>query len=184
MELRSFVFPRNSVAHLDVLRENGFVCYRGPEPHWYENERVSATRRRLAHLWDVIRAAEPPVVMPEETMNGLWNIPGSMIYFPMHGFRRFVPLRQRVRRAVKGLDAAARRKRIFHLWFHPTNLADRMDTMFEGLRSILEYGAKLRERGQIEILPMQSLITTASAISVANITSVTGVQDAMTRKAG
>lgn len=184
VELRSFVFPRNSVGHLDVLRENGFVCYRGPEPHWYENENVSAMRRRLAHLWEVIRAAEPPVVMPEETIKGLWNIPGSMIYFPMHGFRRFVPLRHRVRRAIKGLDAAVRHRRIFHLWFHPTNLADQMDSMFEGLRSILEYAAHLRKRGQIDILPMQSLIATAPSISVANVTATSSIQDAIARKAG
>src|SRR5262245_265776 len=30
--LRSFAFPRNKVGHLDVLREYGFACYRGPEP--------------------------------------------------------------------------------------------------------------------------------------------------------
>jgi hypothetical protein len=36
LALRSFAFPGNRVGHLDVLREFGFTCYRGPEPAWCE----------------------------------------------------------------------------------------------------------------------------------------------------
>ena len=35
---------------------------------------------------------------------------GSIIYLPAHGVRRFVPVRSRVRRAIKGLDGAASEK--------------------------------------------------------------------------
>jgi hypothetical protein len=114
--------------------------------------------RRLAHLWDVITAAEPPVVLPEQVSDGFWNIPGSLIYFPMHGLRRYIPLSRRVSRAIRGLNAAARQKRIFHLWFHPTNLADETEAMFSGLRMILERAVELRRAGRLDILPMQSLI--------------------------
>jgi peptidoglycan/xylan/chitin deacetylase (PgdA/CDA1 family) len=127
LRLQSFAFPRNSVGHLDVLRRHGFTCYRGPESAWYEKRTWPHFVKRLLHLWDVLRAAGPPVVLPERTETGLWNIPGSMIYFPMHGPRCHIPVRLRVSRACKGLEAAARRKRVFHLWFHPTNLADIAD---------------------------------------------------------
>ena len=157
VRLRSFAFPRNSVGHLDVLRDHGFSCYRGPEPNWYEKAAWPRALKRLAHLWDVITAARPPVVMPERTGAGLWNIPGSMIYFPKHGIRRHIPISFRVRRAKKGIDAAVGQKRIFHLWFHPTNLADSTDEMIDGLRSILEYAASLRERDELDILTMGSL---------------------------
>jgi hypothetical protein len=80
-----------------------------------------------------------------------------MIYFPMHGLRRYIPLSWRVKRAIKGLDAAARQKRIFHLWFHPTNLADQMEAMFTGLRAILEHARSLRANEELVILPMGSL---------------------------
>lgn len=182
IDLRSFVFPRNSVGHLDVLRENGFACYRGPEPHWYENENIPEKIKRLARICEVITAAEPPVVLPEEVKDGFWNIPGSMIYFPMHGFRRHIPISLRVRRAIKGLNAAARHHRIFHLWFHPTNLADQTESMFEGLRSILEHASRMRERGEIEILPMGALVP-KGAIRVAELTSEKSVSSAM-RKVG
>ena len=59
-----------------------------------------------------------------------------MIYFPMHGLRRHIPVSRRVRRARRGLDAAVRTGRVFHLWFHPTNLADEPEAMFRGLRDI------------------------------------------------
>src|SRR5262245_44835210 len=78
IRMRSFAFPRNKVGHLDVLSEYGFVCYRGPEPHWYETKNWPKAFGRLGHLWDVVIAAKPPVVLPGRNESGLWNIPGSM----------------------------------------------------------------------------------------------------------
>ncbi len=167
IEMRSFAFPRNEVGHLDVLKEYGFQCYRGPERNWYEARRWPGPIKRLCHLWDVITAAAPKVVLPEPTEYGIWNIPGSMIYFPMHGLRRHIPISRRVKRAIKGLDAAAEQKRIFHLWFHPTNLADSTDAMFAGLRRILEYAEALRARDRLVILPM-SAVAPVSAYDFAN----------------
>ena len=161
IELRSFAFPRNRVGHLDVLREYGFTCYRGPERFWQEPARRSFLLARVAHSWATITAARPPMVLPERTPSGLWNIAASMVYFPMNGWRRLVPVSVRVRRAVKGLEAAARERRVFHLWFHPTNLADHMDAMFAGLRAILERAAALRARGELAIRPMEALVPAA-----------------------
>jgi hypothetical protein len=157
VEMRSFAFPRNRVGHLDVLREQGFSCYRGPEPTWYESDRGPKALRRFGHLVDVLTARRPPVVLPEEGLPGLWNLPGSMIYFPMHGLRRHVPLSVRVARARKGLDAAAESRLVFHLWFHPTNLADEIDKMFSGLRQIFEHASWLRQQERLSILPMAAL---------------------------
>jgi peptidoglycan/xylan/chitin deacetylase (PgdA/CDA1 family) len=163
IEMRSFAFPRNEVGHLDVLRKHGFDCYRGPEPHWYEREGLPNAFRRVARMLGVLAATAPPVVLPERTESGLWNVPGSMIYFPMHGLRKYIPGSLRVKRAIKGLNAAVRHKKIFHLWFHPTNLADESDKMFAGLRNILEYASLLRSRDELSILPMRSLVPVAAA---------------------
>jgi peptidoglycan/xylan/chitin deacetylase (PgdA/CDA1 family) len=157
IELRSFAFPRNQVGHLDILRQHGFSCFRGPEPNWYEADRWPEVVQRLGRLIDVLRIARPPVVLPRRDESGLWDIPGSAMYFPMHGGRRFLPLSWRVRRAVKGLNAAARERRVFHLWFHPTNLADQTESMFAGLRSIFAHARKLRDRGELDLLPMGKL---------------------------
>jgi len=87
----------------------------------------------------------------------LLNIPGSMIFFPMQGIRRYIPMSLRVKRACKGLDEATEEKRIFHLWLHPTNMAFESDQMFGGLRAIIQYAAKLREAGVLEILSMSEI---------------------------
>ena len=63
----------------------------------------------------------------------------------------------RVRRCLKGLDKAARRKKIFHLWFHPTNMVDEMETMFAGLREILKYADTLKKEGKLEYLTMEEV---------------------------
>lgn len=163
VELKSFAFPRNSVGHLNVLRRHGFRVFRGPEPASGSGRPWNNPLKRLSHLWAVVRAAEPPVVTPTLTPEGLWDVPGSMIYFPMHGLRRHIPLGLRVRRAVKGLRAAVRERRVFHLWFHPTNLADQPDRMFAGLRAILEHAARLVRAGDLEVRPMGSVVPAAEA---------------------
>jgi hypothetical protein len=109
-------------------------------------------------LLTILAASDPPVVLPIDEGNGLWNVPASMLYFPMHGIRRFVPMHLRVKRAMKGLDAAAHQKKIFHLWFHPTNMSDHLETMFDGLRRIFEHASALRKEGKLDFLSMKALI--------------------------
>jgi hypothetical protein len=157
VHLTSFVFPRNEIGYLDILKRYGFTSFRGVEPNWYENRSVPEGIRRGLRLFDVLRAATPPTVMPELTREGLWNIPGSAMFFPMHGFRRRIPMSLRVKRAVKGLNAAAKRKEIFHLWFHPTNMVDELEKMFEGLEDILTHAADLQKKGDLEFLTMEQV---------------------------
>ena len=145
--LQSFAFPRNEVGHLDLLPRHGFTSYRGPDPIWYAGWPRGA--RRAAHLWDVARAATPPVVQPVR-VGDLWNIPGSMVYLPRHGVRRFIPVSRRVKRALAGLERA-RGGGIFHLWMHPTNLVDDLEGMFEGLDAILDRAARLRDAGDLRV---------------------------------
>jgi peptidoglycan/xylan/chitin deacetylase (PgdA/CDA1 family) len=155
--MRSFAFPRNSVGHLDVLREYGFTCFRGPEPTWYAGGgRSSGAPRRAAHLADVLLARRPPVVLPEPAQ-GLVNIPASMMFFAAHGARRHIPVSLRIRRALQGVERAAREQRIMHLWFHPTNLADETEAMIGGLRKVFAEVARRRERGELDVLPMGRL---------------------------
>jgi peptidoglycan/xylan/chitin deacetylase (PgdA/CDA1 family) len=162
LSLRSFSFPRNQVGHLELLGRHGFVCFRGPEPDWYRVRAIPAAVQRLAHLFDVLTLAAPPVVLPRPTSDGVIDIPGSMVYFPAHGFRRGIPVSWRVRRALKGLDAAVREQRVFHLWAHPTNLADRTEAMFGGLRQILERVSKLRAAGSLDVMTMAGLASRAT----------------------
>ena len=71
LELKSFVFPRNSVGHLEILKEHGFACYRGPGLRWYEPRGSDSPLRRLGHLMANIGAITPVNGRPTETLPGL-----------------------------------------------------------------------------------------------------------------
>ena len=77
-----------------------------------------------------------------------------MMYFPMNGVRKLIPIARRVRRAIKGLGAAAQDGSTFHLWFHPTNLVEETEQMLAGLRSVFAEAARLRDNGRLEIRTM------------------------------
>ena len=46
----------------------------------------------------------------------------------------------------------------FRLWFHPTNLADEVDQMLAGLRTIFAHAARLRERDALTVAPMGAIM--------------------------
>ena len=112
----SFVFPRNSIKYLKELRNAGFRAYRGVEPCWYVN--VPGKLKKVCHILDQTLAIRPPVVNPIFN-DGLVNIPASMLYLSMDGFRKYIPLNSRIIKAKKGIKRAIKEKKIFHLWFHP-----------------------------------------------------------------
>jgi hypothetical protein len=155
VEYQSIVFPRNCAGHPEVVRSSGFRCFRGKERTWYAGR--GRPLRRLGHLLDILTARTPKSALPQ-LEDGLWNIPGSMLYTPAFGVRRFLPVWLRVLRANRGLDRAIRRREVFHLWFHPTDLAIRTDAMLDGLRRIFERAARLRDAGELDILPMRALL--------------------------
>lgn len=163
VELHSFVFPRNSVGHRDLLPQFGFVAYRGPEPHWYDRAGIPRALKRAAHFFDFVAATRPPVVDAYVDDAGLWNVPGSMMYFPMHGVRAAIPVSRRVKRAIRGIDRAAAERKIFHLWFHPTNLAIHTAELMEGLEAILAHAAELVRNGVLEIAPMRKIVESLQA---------------------
>lgn len=163
--MRSFVYPRNSAGFADVLARNGFTCWRGPEPVWYNRRRLPSPVKRAAHFADVARASCPPTVLPYRDHHGLWCIPASGSYLPYHGLRRAIPISRRVERGIAGIDRAVADRRVNHFWLHPLNLADEPASMLAGLRRILTHAARHRDAGQLDILPMAELAARAEAMS-------------------
>ncbi|MBX3192220.1 MAG: hypothetical protein KF819_34845 [Labilithrix sp.] len=153
--LRSFVFPRNSEGHHALLRDNGFLCYRGEDPTWFRP--LPGTLKRSGHLIDQATALSPPVSEPNEQLAGLWNLPGSMLLLHRRGVRRFIPIAARIRKARLGLERAVREGKLFHLWFHPFNFAVDRAAMMSVLRAVLTHAVELRERGRLDIRTMGDL---------------------------
>jgi hypothetical protein len=152
LELRSFVFPRNVEGHHELLARKGFMAYRGADPTWYRS--LTGPAGRLAHLFDQALSLPPPVSSPAQTLDGLWNVPGSMLLLSRRGARRFIPLSARVRKASRGLHRAVNEEKAFHLWFHPFNMAVDRCGMFSCLDRILKQVAELRSAGHLEVKTM------------------------------
>jgi hypothetical protein len=158
---RSFSFGRDQEAYHDLLPPHGIRCYRGRTP-------VLAFRLgrtvpgAMMRILDELREATPPPVWPTSTRPGLWNIPSSIFLYPIGESRaRLVPLRTRVHRFRRGLEAAIRRRGIFHYSFHPDNLAE-SPSGFSLLGDMLELLTHARDAGDIEIVTMGQAAERAS----------------------
>jgi hypothetical protein len=163
LKMTSFAFPRNRIRHVGLLARHGFTAFRGQDMVWYERTPRRRWYHRAGHLYDVVAAGTPSAVLPVWHREGIWEIPGSMLYTPSYGCRRVLPASWRVCRAKSGIEDAVRTRRIFHLWFHPTDVVVRMDDMLNGLREIFETVSDLRRRGELQALPMAGIVDLLAA---------------------
>lgn len=153
---RVFIFPRDSVGHLDILRKEGFISFRGPISHsvnYSETDGgiVGAFRKNISlaiYLASFYLTIPPPVVNPKME-NGLVNIPASLCY----NKKPFIRLSLIVKKARKGIDRAIKEKKIFHLYTHLINFgaAPKPKAFIKGFENVLAYANLKREENKLEI---------------------------------
>ena len=153
----SFVFPRNQVAHLDLVREAGIRVFRSVDVGWHISvrHRLGAHAGRVANLVDKL-VPIPPVPVSPSMHDGLVELPSSMLLLARKGARRMVHPALVLAKAKRGLERARETGKSFHLWFHPSNFYYDSDVQFQTLARILEHAAAMRDRGDFEIRPMSS----------------------------
>jgi len=164
LELGSFVFPRNIVGRLGLLASAGFRCYRAANSEWYwfGHAHEIYRRRPLRYpVWclrflDEWLAVAPPLP-PVRRRNELWEIPHSMFFPGRSGVSKWVPLERQVQRAVRGLERAAQRQRVFSLWTHPQNFLTDSRAALAAFGRICAAAARLREQGHLEVLTMRQV---------------------------
>jgi peptidoglycan/xylan/chitin deacetylase (PgdA/CDA1 family) len=157
----SFVFPRNQVAHVDLLRDAGVKVFRSVDRGWYigVRERLGRMAGRVANLADKVLPVPPAVVQPivHATERGpIVELPSSMLLMARNGLRRAVHPAVAVGKARLGLAAARRTGGTFHLWFHPSNFYYDLERQLDTLGEILRAATRMRDRGEIDIRPMSS----------------------------
>jgi peptidoglycan/xylan/chitin deacetylase (PgdA/CDA1 family) len=172
-ELRSLVLPRNqwNPAYTGAVVRAGFSSIRGPQPTWAHrarsgDETTVATRGlRLVDTYAGLSA--PPTTSWDDVVtgverDGLADVPASAFLRPYSPSRRSLePLR--LRRLTAGIRDAARRSRIFHLWWHPHNFADHPDESFELLDRVLDEAERLGRSDGLRMLSMGDVATMAGA---------------------
>ncbi len=150
--LKSFVFPRNQVGHLDVLKHFGLRAYRGAEPPLIRTD--NRLFNKAVRYLDQLLALRPRDARAEETLPGLWNLPGNHSFIARDGMRRMIPMASRVLKGKRGIAHAVKTGGLYHLWFPPFNLNKDTEAMMSGLARIFEYAHRMREQGLLEILTM------------------------------
>jgi len=159
---RVFIFPRDSVGHLDILLKEGFFAFRGPISHVFgysQTERgILGFARKYSSLAIYFASfyltISPPVVYPR-IENGLINVPASLCY----NKKPLIPLSLIVHKAKKGIDRAVKEKKVFHLYTHLINFGNAPDAnaFIKGFEGILAYANLKREENKLEITTMQRL---------------------------
>lgn len=153
LPFETFVFPRNQVAHVDLLAAAGLRVFRSRDAGWHIA--VARLDRRLGKLANFADKVIPVTsTVAPRPHPGVVELPSSMLLFGRNGPRRFLPAELVYRKARRALEDAARSRRLFHLWFHPSNFYWETETQLDLLARILKDAAALRERGEIQIVPM------------------------------
>lgn len=142
VRLSSFVFPRNRVGHLDILRKYGFTAYRGPEPP------------KPVQLYHFLSPFPPPVSDPIDR-GGIFEIPPSMYLIPSARIGRWIPDGVILKKAIMGIDRAIDERKIFHLWFHPEDMYEKRKLSL--LQAITAYALKHRSRRELTFRCMRDI---------------------------
>jgi peptidoglycan/xylan/chitin deacetylase (PgdA/CDA1 family) len=150
LSLHSIVYPRNQINYLDTLPKYGIIAYRGIEGN------RPRERRGIAHLLHRALALPPPTydLQACKVNDKFVNLPASQFLLAYDGIRSRIPSASRVRQARLGLEQAARKSELYHLWFHPFNLGT-SPRMFDALEHILQIVSTMREQGKIQVLTME-----------------------------
>jgi peptidoglycan/xylan/chitin deacetylase (PgdA/CDA1 family) len=163
IKMSSVIFPRNSVGHLDILKEEGFQTYRTFPPGTYVATQPAVRKAVSA----TVAPKTPPLVTPERDENGLVNIPATLYLYGVQGIPRRVispiwgdPV---VRWAKRGIDAAAKQPGVFHMWLHPNNVIAKHE--YDRLRDILAYLASVRERTDLVVETMEQASERSMAVA-------------------
>ncbi len=159
--LKSFVFPRNQVGHLEVLRDHGIRAYRGADPSRFRKGKGVLVK--TFNFLDQLLGLPPQAVYAEQPIPGLWNIPGNHFFMARNGIRKMIPMTSRVFKGKQGIRQAIQTGGVYHLWFHPFNLNADSDIMLLGLERIFSYARHMREQGLLDILTMDEYSTRLAA---------------------
>lgn len=155
LPFRSLVFPRNQVAHLDVVAEVGIEVFRSVDAGLLEAVSQRAPRLRpLVNLADKALPFAPPMVQPIRRNHGLIELPSSLLLIGRNGLRKVVSpaaLRAKLR---AGLTRAVETGELFHLWFHPSNFYAGLESQLDVLDVALGEAAELRRQDRLDVRPM------------------------------
>ncbi|MCA1031101.1 polysaccharide deacetylase family protein [Bacillus timonensis] len=163
LHLKSLVFPRNQVnePYLEVCKSLGLTVYRGNEPSWIyqaSNKKDNTNVKRAVRLLDayVNIAGHHTYALNQIETEPLINIRSSRFLRPYSKTLSILePLR--LRRIKQSMTHAAKKKEVFHLWWHPHNFGINVQENIKFLEEIFIHFKNLQQKYGMESMRMGEL---------------------------
>jgi peptidoglycan/xylan/chitin deacetylase (PgdA/CDA1 family) len=163
---RSWVFPRNGIAHVEKLVEAGIEVYRTPDAGWLELVRTHAGRLYpVGNLLDKMLPITPPLVEAQPRSFGARRavaLPSSTILLARNGLRRLALPEVTKLRWIRAIEDATTQGKAFHPWFHPSAFYFDPEPQFSMLEAVLRFAAEKRDAGALRIATMADFAGPAS----------------------
>ncbi len=163
LQTTSLIFPRNQYDSdaLHIAKEKGMTAFRGTENHFLYRTRnddhqslIIRAFRLLDHYINISGYHAYP--FPTKEANAPLNIPASRFFRP---WSRVLQLFEslRLRRIKNAMTYAAKHGEIFHLWWHPHNVAIDQEKNFKNLEIILNHYATLQKTYTMQSASMRDI---------------------------
>ena len=147
-----FIFPRNNVFHLDVLKKFNFKTYRSIDQSWSKKVyKYNKLLGKISNLIDKVIPIKTNSVSPLIDKFGLTEVPTSILLISKNGIRSIVTNYSMFKKIKDGIDLAISQNECFHIWFHPSNFYYQTNKQFDLLKKIINYVNLKREQGLIEV---------------------------------
>lgn len=143
--LRSLVFPRNQFndGYLKACFQEGFICVRSNPGDWFWKIESTQDEGRWKRLTRGMDAYFPignkktyPISSLEVRPGFPLCLPASRLLRPYRPEELFLN-EMKIKRVLTELKYAARKKEIYHLWWHPHNFGNYPEESLNGLKRIL-----------------------------------------------
>jgi len=144
INISSLVFPRNQIneAYLPVLANNGIKVYRGNPESWiYKPRKFSAEVPfiRLCRLLDTYFPVSGNNTFSITQDVGLpVNVPASRFLKPYNKNLAWLE-KLKLKRIMNEMTYAAKKKELYHLWWHPHNFGINIKENMENLTVLLKH---------------------------------------------
>jgi peptidoglycan/xylan/chitin deacetylase (PgdA/CDA1 family) len=161
--LESIVFPRNQFNedYLYVCKKYGITNYRATENHWLYTPRSRDNESRIRRGFRFIDAycnisGHHLHAITRQVNSSLVNIPSSRFLRPYSNSLSFIEV-FRLKRICNGMKAAAKQKKLFHLWWHPHNFGSNIENNFSFLEKILQEYTSLKKDYNMQSFSMKEI---------------------------
>lgn len=158
-DVKTLVFPRNQSKkeYESAITNNGYLAFRGEEEDWIHKIPINIVKRMFRLADSYLNLTGSATYSIENFKSGeLHNFRGSRFLRPYnHSLRFFESLK--IKRVKGQMKKAAKKGRIFHLWWHPHNIGINTEKNLKNIKEILDYYDELKNKYGMESKNMLEL---------------------------